>query len=851
MTTQLTLVPDIHTAIHDLLLQVSEEKRSNPFAPVTILLPTASVTQDLRERLGDMLGVHMLQFYRLGQTILDEAGIPIQEMHDTAIRRLIRSILQEMFSEGSLSSFAAVHDKPGFTEVLLSWVRELKSQGITPEEYAKYADQAGNERDRQLAQMYNRYQAFMHQQANSDADGLLWVAAEAMEQDANLLKSPGALFVVGFDQFTPVQLRILQQLQGRFAALELYLAWDAGRSESDRALTRLAQTRDALLRNLVCQVRQIETSDSQEPILAHLHKTLFQPGEKIAADGESMKMVAAPSREAEVRHALREVKRLLLAGIPASEVAILSPNSAIYLPLVRTDASEYGLPVEHEMPLVANPAIAALIHLLHLSPDFPWRATLDSLRSPYIRQNWLSLEQIDTLDQLSREQLVIAGRDQWLAATTPLDADRQDMDDEDIGKPALAAQTPAQDLLSLQAGLGAFFDHLTPPVSATYADYTAWIQAALVGLFPEEDSGEPEDAEPVISLNLLACCREGPVPERDLGALALLMSALRRLLSAAEITPGDKTVSWDAYRAELLEILQHMLLPAASDQLQVRFGRLEEGRAREFQHLFVMGLSEGEFSARPAIDVLYAPQERQDHPLALIRYTAADDASLWWQVLGNVRQRLTLLRPYIDGNGAPWQASPYWDAVLERFSDLPVETIKIAEHPTLEQAASLPEWLTALAYAGAQEAPNDLAGLWKYAQQAQVIMQQRQSYLPLGEFEGVIQSTDLVDEIEQRFAEEHCWSASRLNRYANCPYGFFAEVVLKLAARDEPQDGLDAMQRGSLLHAVLEHFYRNLAASHLEATLPNLDEILNYLEQSCTAVFATAPRKFGFRAGAL
>ena len=851
MTARLTLVPDIHTAIQDLLLQVSEEKRSNPFAPVAILLPTARVTQDLRERLGDSLGVHLVQFYRLGQTILDEAGIPIQEMHDTAIRRLILTILLQMFSEGSLSSFAAVHNKPGFTEVLLSWVRELKSQGITPEEYAEFANQAGNERDRQLAQVYGRYQAFMHQRAYSDADGLLWVAAEALEQDANLLKSPGALFVVGFDQFTPVQLRILQQLQGRFSVLELYLAWDAGRSESDRTLTRLAQTRDAILRNLACQVRQIEAGQPQEPGLAHLHKTLFLPGEKIAAEGEALKMVAAPSREAEVRYALRKVKHLLLAGVSASDVAILAPNPAIYLPLVRSVASEYGLPVEHEMPLVANPAIAALIRLLHLNPDFPWRATLDSLRSPYIRQNWLSLEQIDALDQLSREQLVIAGRDQWLAATTPLVTGLQDMDDEDIGKPALAAQTPAEDLLSLQAGLGAFFDHLTPPAIATYADYTAWIQAALVGLFSEEDSADAEDAEPVISLDMLACCQESPEPERDLEALALLMSALRRLLSAAEIALGDETVSWDAYRAELLDILQRMHLPAAPEQLQVRFGRLEEGRAREFQHLFVLGLSEGEFPARPAIDVLYAPLERRDHPLPLIRYTAADDASLWWQVLGNVSQRLTLLRPYIDDNGAPWQASPYWDAVLERFSDLPVETIKIAEHPTLEQAASLPEWLTALAYAGAQEAPNDLAGLWKYAQQAQVIMQQRQSYYPPGVYEGVFQSADLVCEIERRFGEEHCWSASRLNRYASCPFGFFAEVVLKLATRDEPQDGLDVMQRGSLLHAVLEHFYRNLAASNLETILPNLDEILNYLEQSCVAVFATAPRKFGFRAGAL
>jgi hypothetical protein len=39
------------------------------------------------------MGVQMYQFYRLVNAVLDETGIPIHEINDTAIRRLIRRIL--------------------------------------------------------------------------------------------------------------------------------------------------------------------------------------------------------------------------------------------------------------------------------------------------------------------------------------------------------------------------------------------------------------------------------------------------------------------------------------------------------------------------------------------------------------------------------------------------------------------------------------------------------------------------------------------------------------------------------------------------------------------------------------
>jgi len=278
---------------------------------------------------------------------------------------------------------------------------------------------------------------------------------------------------------------------------------------------------------------------------------------------------------------------------------------------------------------------------------------------------------------------------------------------------------------------------------------------------------------------------------------------------------------------------------------------LEAGRAQVVDYLFVLGLSEGEFPKRPPADTLYSPDERENHPLPLIRYSPANDASLWWQVISNVNQKVVLTRPYIDDDGAPWQASPYWEAVCDCFSNVHVENIPIAQHPSPENTASVSELLAALAQSGSKTIPDPLLGRWNYIQQAESLLSQRESYSPPGLYEGIIQDDGIRAELAEWFGDQHIWSASRLNRYSNCPYGFFAEYVLKLQAHPDPEEGLDALQRGSLLHAILEHLYTQLSESKIAPTNENRETIFQYLDESCEAVFPSAPQRYGFRPGAL
>ncbi len=851
MSTNLLLSPCTSTALAHMLSEIRKIKRAGTLTPVSILLPTAGVIHDLRSQLGDTIGVQMYQFYRLGHAVLDEAGVPIHEINDTAIRRLLRRILGELHSEGNLTTFAAVREKPGFIEVLLDWVREMKSQGIFPEHYTRFAQRSDDPRDLQLAEIYTRYQIFMQHRNYSDADGLLWVTAEALEENPNLFVSDGPMFIFGFDQFTPVQIRILKQLKKRFSDVNIYLLWDEVRSENSLALVRLQQTRNELLDHIPMEVAVLEREGDTDPNLLHLHEALFETKDQLTANKEHLELVEAPSREAEVRRALLEIKRLLIEGVSPADIAIAAPNPRSYLAIIRTVSAEYGVPIAHEQALMENPAIAALANLLQLSPDFPWQETFEALRSAYIHQSWLSEGQIALLDRLTRERPVTGGIDQWHFAVRPVEVESQNAEDEDLGPPPLVSSLPAEMLHEIGEGLSTFLEHLTPPKTATYREYTWWVQTAVIGLSPNPETPEEESIEAAPTLDMPGCCQESPFRERDLGALRLAIQALRRIAAASETVPMDRDIAWEDYRDELINLLSVMQIPADPLQTQVRFGRIDEGRARLVDYLFVLGLSEGEFPTPPPADVFYARLEREKHPLPLRRYTPADDASLWWQVIGNARQKLTLLRPYVDENGAPWQPSPYWDAVCMCFCNLDIERIPIADHPKHERAASQNELLTALAQYDVKELPESLVDAWKYSQQANDIMLQVMSYQQPREHEGILTNERIIGELSHRYGPEHVWSASRLNRYANCPYGFFAEHILKLEALVDPEEGTDAMQRGSILHSILEHLYQRLADNEVTLITPNLDTILKYLDECCSSIFPSAPQRYGFRPGAL
>lgn len=868
MPTTLYLSPSSNAVRQHVAGKIEQIRQADPLAPVSILLPTGEAMRDLRRFLGSRLGLQYYQFYGLGRWILDQARRYPLEASDVLVSRLVQQTLGQMLTQGELTSFVRVWDKPGFNRVLIDWIREMKSQGITPQDVGQQALLSGAERDHQLARLYQRYQDFFSSNNYVDADGLLWMAAEALEADAQLARAPVPFIVLGFDHFNPLQVRILRQLAERLEDFSIYLPWDERRSALSLALSRLSQTRAILEEKLAPEIAVLADQAPTVPALQHLADKIFEHSAGAIQDSDppALSAVNAPSREAEVRYALREIKRLLIEGGSVYEIALLAPVPQVYRALVSTVGEEYEVPIQLYQPASESPLSAVLINLLGLAPDFPRRQTLDALRSPYLRQSWLSAEQVELLDQLSRERPVVQGREQWRFALRPLEEGEPGYDEDERGGPRLARGLGGDALNQIQRGLEDFFDHLTPPEAYSYRELVSWLQDAWLGIMPEADlEGEQPLSSPA-SLDLAGCCRESQAyAQRDLQALLMVVGALRELVEAEQIAPapaspavgdqdqhvGSVAPIWESFRSEFMQLLAQARLAPDLSQAGVRFGPLSAARDGPRQDLFILGLSEGEFPRPPHADVFYSPQEREQQLLPLLQLDPGADASLWWQVLGSARRSLTLLRPRLDENGAPWLPSPFWVSTLQLVEGAREVEIPIAEPPRVEQAACHSELLVALATGGAESVPAELRLSWEAAQSSYAVTRLRQSWGRPGIFEGFLEAPDLRGELAVRFGMRRGWSASRLNSYGNCPFGFFAQSVLELDALPDPVEGFDALQRGSLLHAILEQLYVELVRAGFPVTSASQEAILERLDQICRDVFLSAPQRYGFRPGSL
>ena len=121
------------------------------------------------------------------------------------------------------------------------------------------------------------------------------------------------------------------------------------------------------------------------------------------------------------------------------------------------------------------------------------------------------------------------------------------------------------------------------------------------------------------------------------------------------------------------------------------------------------------------------------------------------------------------------------------------------------------------------------------------MLDQRRAKLAQGNYEGNLSA--LCDQLTSKYSSDHVWSASRLETYKACPFRFFVDATLKLEPKKSPVLGLDAAQRGSVYHLVLELVYTRVK---LEGKSPS-----DILDKVAAEEFAKAPGKFDFRPSAL
>jgi ATP-dependent helicase/DNAse subunit B len=373
MTVQLLLAP---AAAGKTAYTVAEARRHarDLTATPTVLVASALQAQSFRRRLaqaGGAIGVRVLTFEQLYELCLTPTGATVSQIHDPVRHRVIRSVVREL----DLAHYAPLVDQPGFVQVLKSIIDELKAARVRPRSFAEtVAAHGGSPRLEELADIYTAYQARLQAEGWADAAGMGWLAVEALEGGACQLGTDWPLLLVdGFDDFTSVQLAVLDLLAKRVARMVITLTGTVGGWSRSLAHRRFDRTRQELVEILGVEPALLPGSTAgrrshlgRAPALVHLEAGLFQ-SEASKATGRrshrcdgSVELIEAANRAGEVRAALRWLKtEIVEGGASPGQLALLARDVDPYRPFVRQIAVEFGLPVHiyAGQPLGKNPAV--------------------------------------------------------------------------------------------------------------------------------------------------------------------------------------------------------------------------------------------------------------------------------------------------------------------------------------------------------------------------------------------------------------------------------------------------------------------------------------------------------------
>ena len=796
---------------------------------------------------GGALGVRVTTFDALYRDILRAAGEHYVLLTEPIQYRLLRALLDDV----PLAHYAPLRTYPGFVQVLQGFVREMKAGAVHPDALTGALETLGGEpRLLELARLYAAYQTRVQREGWADFAGLGWLAVEALERNHDAGCVGTHLFVDGFDDLSSVQARVLALLAGRVDALVIALTGDATRDARPFVHHRFRRTRERLEAALGIQAEPLPGGPQTRhaPVLAHLESSLFAGDGPPQPAADRVTLIAAPDREAEVRAALRWLKaRVIHDGVALRDAALLARDVAPYRAFIRQTAAEFGVPLHllDGRPLRSNPAIAALLDLLRLTlPDpaaaFPWRRTVAAWRSPYF--DWSALEiapaSADALERVARWGRVIAGVGQWHEAFELLAA----------SAPADSANVPTGEAArALRATFDRFVQRITPPPGAhPCRDFVAWIEALIGDAAPAEEDVVRDD----LGVARRALSGSEALQSRDLAALNAFKDVLRGLVWADEAV-ACAPVGFAAFCADLVAAVEaattRLLYPTAHAALLV--ADVTQARGVPFRAVAVLGLAEGEFPATLAEDPFLRDADRarlrEDFGLALAPSPDNSEAEYFYEAITRPRDYLLLTRPRIADNGAPWQASPYWDEVRRRV-DVAPQRLTSHSYPAPAAAASVEELLMGMATVSgpawerlAARYPARIAARIAALDRATSVLAERSSGRDPGLHTGNL--TSAAAEFSQRFGPGSVWSASRLESYRACPFWFFVSRVLRLESRPVPAVGLDAAQLGSLYHAILEQLYQAVADP------ADLDQLLAALPEVARSVLDAAPREQQFR----
>ena len=757
-------------------------QRQDPFAPVTVVVPTTYAGLHLRRDIGrrGLVNVRFMVLARLAELL----GAPqLAAAGQRPLKPLIEFAKVRGAAGAAAGAFGPFRAHPSFHAALRRTFRELRY--AAPDTLAALARQG--EIFSEIVRLYARFRDLTA--SHYDRETLAEAAAGAVDRGgASALDTLGSVIVYLPHDLTPGEQKLLQALR------------NAGSCATVLGVTGDEETDKTMLAGVMPPATRLP-GPQESPSLAPRASKL---------------LIASDIRE-EVRSVVREIAAAAHAGTPFARIAVLYWQQEPYASLLAEQFEIAGLPTAGPPPgRLAATAVGRIVKgMVDLAGgDLPrdevmrWLTScpVKAERSDYSPSRW---------DALSRDAGVVAGLDQWRDRLERYAAGREQAGEERNEELSEAARTRIargiNEARALQEFMLRLYDNLDQAAGCrTWPQFVDWA-GHLIAQYLDTDALQAAEETNLEKL------------KADLPELAAL--------------GGEENVTLDDFRAALDETLKRA--PAKTGALGegLFVGSVESAVGMRFDRVYLIGMVERVVPARPSDDPLLPEQERARAGLPPRRgataqryaYLAAASAGratvLTFARSNNIAQREQHPSHWFLEAASRLHGSPVYPSMLSS----PDELAALRAQPWFEEVASTQAGISGLS--GSQPADlhdYDLNRLWRWRDRGNRIrehhlaapetvmasaldMQQARKNAGLthwdGDLSGAASSSGRIG-----LSNSAIFSPTRLETWATCPFKYFLGNVLDLAALEQPEEiaTISAMERGSVVHEILEKFIRTV-----------------------------------------
>jgi len=722
---------------------------------------------------------------RLADDIFRVADIPAA----TSLTRTM--IVRDLLRENAWDYFEGVIDQPGFLGLMGQFITELKESCISPEVFRermnslKSFEPAYGAKYEALAGFYEQYEARLKAHGLRDGQDALRIFRERKKKTE--VPGPGfkALWIDGFFDFSNLQLEYLREFSGIVEDITITLTREEGREDAFEAVTRTEQDLEKM--GFKVRSRKPHSYRTQKPSLLFLQKNIFSPkiSGPLPAPEQEIVMLDAIATEGEMELIARQIHKLYATGdYRYSDFAVLFRQIRHYAPVIASVFSRYGIPAEvHERDrLKFSSWIAAGASLLSVFKNAWQREDVFAfLKSGYTRRfgkdtskdgEWLA-----EFEQRSFLEGVTGGRDAWLG-------DWKRGNGEDLAAFNRKKKETLEALMEVE-------DRFRAAKSAE--DHIRIFKRAVYDTF-----GILEISD-----------HYTPVIRRD-AACVRRFEALLDEIRGYSMKGKDPETSFESFADHFLGLVELDVYSLHErDKNRVQVYDVSLARQKEYKVVFVAGLLEKVFPMQVREDPLLSDWERKlmsggmEHPLAERLPRQSIERFFFYVAVTRAKERLYLSCPHLDFEGKESLPSFYLEEVKELFGDRirMIQQDLARPFPAVEEAITRRELEASVA--GALRKPGN---------------SETESKKALGQLSGDPGSRErllaALEPVEAKILDEKILrggyfeipetSPTRLETFAKCPYRYFADKILKLK---EVGGDIRAMQKGSILHHVLQHYF--------------------------------------------